>query len=104
VDNSSVGAITISIDAYKKDGKEVLESVDNLHSLKQETVMSYEGTYKSCGIPDEILDGIFPKEMTQPEQKSSETEKKKIGKPCEITNDTFDGKHTTIQMDEKKQK
>ena len=66
--------------------------------------MSYKATYKSYGIPDEILDGIFPKEMTQPEQTTSETEEKKDGKPCEITDDTLNGKHTKIQTDEKKQK
>ena len=104
MENSQVGTFTISICADKKTGTEVLESVDNHNSLKQEAVMSYEGTYKSCGIPDEILDGIFPKEMTQPEQTTSETEEKKDGKPCEITDDTLDGKHTKIQTDEKKQK
>jgi hypothetical protein len=65
--------------------------------------MSYEATYKSCGIPDEILDGIFPKEMTHPEQKSSETEEKKNGNPCEITDETLDGKYPKIQMDTKKE-
>ena len=39
--------------------------------------MSYEATYKACGIPDEIMDGSFPKNMTLPEQKSSENEEKK---------------------------
>ena len=32
--------------------------------------MSYEATYKACGI-------LFPKNMTLPEQKSSENEEKK---------------------------
>ena len=81
-----------------------MESVDNLNTVKQEAVTSYESTYKSCRIPDDIMDGIFPKEMTQTEQKSSETEEKKNGKPFEKTDDTLDGKHTTIQTDEKKQK
>ena len=103
MDNSSVGTFTVPIGADKKTGTVVLESV-YINPLKQETVMSYESTHKSCGIPDEILDGIFPKEMTQPEQTSSETEGKKNGRPCEITDDTLDGKHTKIQTDEKKQK
>ena len=60
----------------------ILESVDNLNPLKQETVVSYEATYKSCGILHEIMDEIFPKDMTQPEQKSPESEeKRKIENP-----------------------
>jgi hypothetical protein len=94
---------TIPFGADKKTGTEVFESVDNLNPLKQETVMSYESTYKSCGTTDETMDGIFPKEMTQPEQKSSETEEKKNGKPCKITDDTLNEKHPKIQTDEKKQ-
>ena len=54
--------------------------------------MSWEAMYKSCGIPDEILDGIFEKEMIQPDQKSSETEEKKNEKPCQTTVETNDEK------------
>ena len=88
----------------RSENTEVLESVDNRNPLKQETVMSYEATYKSYGIPDEILDGIFPKEMTQPEQKSSETEEKKNEKPCEITDDIPYPKHPKIQTNANKRK
>ena len=65
--------------------------------------MSWEAAYKSCGIPDEILDGIFEKEMIEPDQKSSETEEKKNENPCEITNETTDGKNVKIETEEKKQ-
>ena len=63
--------------------------------------MSQETTYKSCGIPDEILDGIFPIDMTQPELKLPETEKEKNEEPCKITGD---GKYPKMQTDEKKPK
>ena len=80
-------------------GTAVLESVDILNHLKQATVMSWEAAYKSCGIPDEILDGIFPKEMIQTDQNASEKEEKKKKKPCEKVDAK---KSSEIQGEEKK--
>ena len=86
-------------------GTAVLESVDILNHLEQATVMSWEAAYKSCGIPDEILDGIFPEEMIQTDQNASEKEEKKKKKPCEKADDTLDAKKSSeIQGEEKKKK
>ena len=55
--------------------------------------MSSEPTYKSCGISDEILDGIHPKETTPLEEMSPENGEKKKEKPCYISDDILDGIH-----------
>ena len=55
--------------------------------------MSSKQTYKSCGIPDEILDGIHPKNITPPEEASSKSGEKKKENPCYIPDDILDGIH-----------
>ena len=50
-------------------------------------------SYKSCGIPDEILDGIHPKTTTPSEEMSSENGEKKEAKRFYISDDILDGIH-----------
>ena len=55
--------------------------------------MSSEPTYKSCGISNEILDGIHPKTTTPSKDLSSKNWEKQEEQTFYISDDILDGIH-----------
>ena len=86
--------------AFKKSDTLEFKSVENFNPEEQDRVMSSEATYQSCGIPDYILDGIHPKNTTQPDEKISENIVRNEEDQFGIPDDILDGIHPDIQTDE----
>ena len=58
--------------------RKVSELVESFIHLQKFKLMSSEATYQFCVISDEILDGIYPKNMPPPEEKSFENARKLV--------------------------